>query len=72
LYRGFQAGTIGSVLTYPLIFMSLLEIPLILLHSTTRVLPVLVTLGVVAWQAQRASRLTLLSSQHPTVPEQLP
>jgi hypothetical protein len=55
LYRNFLVGTLGGVTVYPLVFMALLEVPLILFLCHPRLFPVLVSLGLVAWLASRQS-----------------
>jgi hypothetical protein len=54
-YRCFLAGTFAGVMLYPLIYMSLLEVPLILFLMYTRVFPSLVAIGIAAWMASRAT-----------------
>jgi hypothetical protein len=54
-YRGFQAGTLAGVTIYPLIYLSILEVPLVLFLCYPRLFPGLVTLVVVAWMTRTAA-----------------
>jgi oligosaccharide repeat unit polymerase len=62
LYRGFQVGTIGGITLYSLIYLSILEVPLVLFLFYPRMFPGLVTLAVVAWTTRRS----VASSDLPT------
>lgn len=53
LYRRYMAGTLGGVTIYPLVYLSLLEVPLVLLLFYTRLTPPVVTLALCAWFASR-------------------
>jgi len=58
LYRSFQAGSLLGITLYPLVYMSLLEVPLILFLFYTRMFPPLAALLATAWLAKHAlSRL---------------
>lgn len=56
-YRGFQAGTIAGVSIYPLIYLSILEVPLVLFLCYPRMFPAFVTLAIVAWTTRRKESL---------------
>lgn len=49
LYLGFQAGSIAGLTYYPLIYFSLLEVPLVLFLCYSRMFPPFVALAAVAW-----------------------
>lgn len=49
LYRSFLAGSIGGLTVYPLIFLSILEVPLVLFLCYSRMLPPFLSLAAVAW-----------------------
>jgi hypothetical protein len=59
LHRGFLVGSLAGLLLYPLVFMSLLEVPRLLLLCSVRTFPSLVLLGAVivveAWRQQRVT-----------------
>ena len=48
-YRGFQSGTIAGVTIFPLIYLSILEVPLVLFLCYPRMFPAFVTLIAMAW-----------------------
>ena len=54
-YRGFQVGTLAGVTMYPLIYLSILEVPLVLFLCYPRLFPGLVTLVAVAWMTRTAA-----------------
>ena len=49
LYRSYQVGTIAGLTVYPLIYLSILEVPLVLFLCYPRLFPAFVTLAAVAW-----------------------
>lgn len=53
-YRRFQVGTVAGVMIYPLLYLSILEVPLVLFVSYPRMFPAFITLGMVAWFSNRA------------------
>jgi oligosaccharide repeat unit polymerase len=59
LHRGFLSGSLSGLLMYPLVFMSLLEVPRLLLLCSVRTFPSLVLLGAVvgaeAWRRWRVA-----------------
>lgn len=57
LYRGFLIGSFGSVLAYPLIYLSILEVPLVLFILYSRMTPGFVTLAVATWHVRHHPQL---------------
>jgi len=54
-YRGYQVGTLAGVTIYPLIYLSILEVPLVLFLFYPRMFPGLVTLATVAWMTRSSA-----------------
>jgi len=68
-YRGFQAGTIAGVTIFPLIYLSILEVPLVLFLCYPRMFPAFVTLAAVAWTTRRTTPLRPAASIAPALME---
>ncbi len=49
LYRSFMVGTIAGLTVYPLVYLSILEVPLVLFLCYSRMFPAFVVLAGVAW-----------------------
>ena len=49
LYRGFVAGSLAGLLIYPVIFLTILEMPRFLYACTVRPFPAFVLIGVILW-----------------------
>jgi hypothetical protein len=56
LYCKFLGGTLLGIAVYPLVYLSIQEVPLILLLLYTRFFPPLITLLVVSWLASRVAQ----------------
>ena len=56
LYRGYMVGTLAGLVLYPLVALSLLEVPRLLYLCYPRVFPGICALVVVCWLAERAAR----------------
>ena len=56
LYRFFLAGTLAGIVLYPIVFLSILNVPLILYIFFPASFPPLVMLLVVLWRARRAAK----------------
>ncbi|MDX1948204.1 MAG: hypothetical protein SFU86_22630 [Pirellulaceae bacterium] len=63
-YRGYMTGSFAGLVFYPLVLLSILEVPRLLYLCYTRAFPTLVLLLLVSWLVSRAA-----PRSHPSAPE---